>query len=189
MISQILDYWFINGNMKRWFKSGNIHDEEIKSQFWEILKKAENFELWNWVYTKDGYLAHIILLDQFSRHIYRNTPDAYKNDAYALFFMEYGLEKYLHLFSAIEKMFVLMPYQHTTNIYYQQKGCDLLHQLIQQEHNFNEKNILKNALKHQIGHLNVLQMFGRFPKRNLVLHRKSTLQEKKYIKNTQDLPY
>lgn len=189
MIRQILEYWFVNGNMNRWFRSGSLYDDEIKQRFGEILKKAEGFELWNWIHTKDGYLAHIILLDQFSRHIYRHTSDAYKNDAYVLYFMEWGLKKYLLEFSAIEKMFVLMPYQHSTNLRHQQTGCALLHQLIQQEHDPHEKNILKNALKHQIGHLKVLRMFGRFPKRNLALHRKTTLQERKYIKNAKSLPY
>ena len=54
-------------------------------------------------------------MDQFSRHIYRNNRKAYKNDPKVLLFMEMALDRYLNQFSAIEKMFVLMPYQHCEN--------------------------------------------------------------------------
>ena len=65
-------------------------------------------------------------MDQLSRYIYRDTPGAYKNDYKILLFMEMAYDKYIDNLSAIEKMFVLMPYQHSENIKYQIKSQYLL---------------------------------------------------------------
>ena len=77
---QILDYWFKYGNFKKWFTSGQLYDKEITEKFSFILKEAEKGNLLHWLKDSRSFLAHIILLDQFSRHIYRGKPDAYKND-------------------------------------------------------------------------------------------------------------
>ena len=103
--------------------------------------------------------------------------------------MEMALDQYLNELTAIEKMFVLMPYQHYEDIEYQIKGCNLLSSLIKLEDNPKEKNILKTALFHQKGHYNTLKVFGRFPKRNYILNRLSTEEEIDYMDNSEDLPY
>tara|TARA_B110000483_G_C18060373_1_gene490072 strand:+ start:285 stop:806 length:522 start_codon:yes stop_codon:yes gene_type:complete len=172
-----------------WFKSGTLHDAQITYHFKKTLKQAENFELLDWLNTKDGYVAYIVLLDQFSRHIYRNTPSAYKNDNHSLAAADFGLEKYLNELTANEKLFVLMPYQHTENIDYQKKGIGILADLIQNENKKNNRSVLQAALQHQIGHFNVLKRFGRFPKRNKILRWAPTIEEKTYIQKTPNLPY
>ena len=190
-IDKILDYWFGNGklNFDKWFKKGHIFDAEIKEKFSKILKEAEKGNLLEWLGTKKGYIAHIILMDQFSRHIYRGTPDAYKNDYKTLLFMEMALETYLDRLSAVEKMFVLMPYQHIEKLEYQIKGCEILTNLVKNEKNLKEKNILKTALFHQKGHYETLKKFGRFPKRNYILNRLSSEDEIDYMDNSEDKPY
>ncbi len=190
-IDKILDYWFANGklNFDKWFKNGHNYDKEIIEKFSDILKEAEKGNLLEWLGTKRGYIAHIILMDQFSRHIYRGSPDAYKNDYKTLLFMEMALDRYIDELSAVEKMFVLMPYQHYEKIEYQIKGCQILEQLIKKEKNPKEKNILKTALFHQKGHYKTLKQFGRFPKRNYILNRLSTEEEIDYMDNSEDKPY
>lgn len=190
-IFKILNYWFSSkhDNMKRWFHSGNKYDKEIKTKFHSILKKGENGKLEHWACSKNGYLAYIILMDQFTRHIYRGTSKAYKYDNKTVKFMEQYLDKYLDSYNSNEKMFILMPYQHSENIKNQIKGCQILNLLIEKENNIHEKKILQHALKHQIGHYEVIKKFGRFPKRNIFLNRESTTNEKNYIASSKNLPY
>ena len=189
-INQILGYWFRDDIKKFWFNKNSFRiDSEITKKFKFILIEAEKGNTVEWLMNKDSYLAHIILMDQFSRHIYRNTPDAYKNDNKALFFMEMGLDFHLDKFSAEEKMFVLMPYQHTTNLECQEIGIKILKKLIKDEKNSKEKNILKKALFHQIGHYRVIKKFNRFPKRNLILERIPTPEEVDYMDASENVPY
>tara|TARA_B100000925_G_C22007942_1_gene474620 strand:- start:1227 stop:1820 length:594 start_codon:yes stop_codon:yes gene_type:complete len=189
-IKEILEYFFYDiNNYQRWFINSHRYDKEIKARFYEILKEAEKGNLLHWLQSKDGYIAYIILMDQFSRHIYRNTKNAYKNDKAVLLFMEMALDHYLDKYSAIEKMFVLMPYQHCEKLECQKLGVSILSNLINNENDLKEKNILKLALHHQKGHFNVIKEFGRFPKRNHILGRVSTPEEIDYIDKTEDIPY
>jgi uncharacterized protein (DUF924 family) len=186
---KILDYWFKSNNFRKWFNSGQLYDKEIEEKFSFILKEAEKGNLLHWLKDSKSFLAHIILLDQFSRHIYRGKLDAYKNDAKVLKFMEMGIDLYIDSYNAIEKMFALMPYQHSENIEEQNKGIFILQECIKKEQVMSEKNTLKTALFHQKGHLKVLQQFGRFPKRNYLLGRLSNEKEVDYMDSSEKRPY
>ena len=188
-IRKILDYFFSDTNFKKWFIDSEKYDEEIKHKFYKILKEAEKGNLLHWITTKEGYLAYIMLLDQCSRHIYRHTKKAYKNDDSALLAMEMALDNHLHKYTAVEKMFILMPYQHCENLECQELGVSILTNLVNNENNPTEKNILKIALHHQKGHYKVIKNFDRFPKRNEILNRISTVEEIDYIDSTEYLPY
>jgi uncharacterized protein (DUF924 family) len=186
----ILKYWFSNGfDEKRWFQEGSKNDTIITRYFKKILKEAEKGNLLHWLEYDSSYLAYIILLDQFSRHIYRGTKNAYKNDTKALRFTEMGLDLHLDKFNAMEKMFVLMPYQHSEEFDDQKLGVKILTELVNKEKNIEEKNILKKALFHQKNHLNVIKKFKRFPKRNDDLGRESTEEEIDYMDENTKYPY
>ena len=190
-INEIIDYWFGEKgtlHFQKWFHSAGKYDEEIRKKFGKILKEAEKGNLLHWLQSKEGYLAHIVLMDQFSRHIYRDTAEAYKNDKKALLFMEMALSQYLDEFNSIEQMFVLMPYQHCEDIECQRLGLKILNNLVD---NYKGKDIsvLKTALYHQKGHLKVIEKFKRFPKRNELLKRLSTMEEIDYMDNSEKLPY
>jgi len=188
----ILKYWFSgnkNADFKKWFKSGEKYDIEITNKFSGVLKEAEKGNLLHWLGNRRSFLAHIILLDQFSRHIYRGTHEAYKNDSRILLFMEMAVDKYIDEYNASEKMFILLPYQHSEKLVEQKKGLGILNDLITKEEDMTQKNILKTALHHQKGHLNVIKKFGRFPKRNYLLGRLSTVEEIDYMDGSENVPY
>ena len=87
-------------------------------------------------------------------------------------------------------MFALMPLQHSENIKDQIKGVKILKTLIKYERDKKELDILNEALKHQEGHLKVIKMFGRFPKRNQYISgRETTIKEDEYIRISSHLPY
>ena len=114
----ILDYWF-EGNRfrKMWFSSKE--DEYIKTNYLHLLLQAQNNELDHWKDCIDSYVALIILLDQFTRNIYRNTKKRNMNDKFALeLTMEFLEKSYDESIPIAMKIFVLMPLRHTFNKYY-----------------------------------------------------------------------
>ena len=193
-IGKIIKYWFNNNyrkiNYDKWFKNGQLYDSEIKKKFKYILEIAEKGLLESWNDTKDGFLALIILLDQFSRHIYRNTSKAYQNDSLTIIYLDRYIYKYINKLKPIESLFALMPYQHSESICKQSIGIILIKYLLYREKTIYGINILNDALYHQQAHYDVIKQFGRFPKRNKFLNRISTNKEIEYIKSSnQNLPY
>ena len=74
IINSILDFWFNKKpNFELWFENGKKYDENIKKKFYKYLIEAEKGNLLHWLSYHKSYLAYIILMDQFSRHIYRNN--------------------------------------------------------------------------------------------------------------------
>ena len=190
-IPLINNYWFRGiPDYERWFRKSNKFDKEIKTMFYGILKVGEAGLIEHWGSTKDGFMAYIILLDQFSRQIYRNNRKSYKNDAQSMKFMRIHIMRYIDELSAIELMFALMPFQHSEKLNDQNDGIQVLKALIRCESNKSELDILREALKHQKGHYKVIKAFGRFPKRNKhIPSRITTLKEQEYIDSSPDVPY
>ena len=116
----VLDYWFPQEPTsipKFWFDKNPETDNYIKTNFTDLLTKAENHQLNHWKSDSKGHLALIILLDQFSRHIYRLDDNYTKNDIiayeYAREFILYNKDENLN---NLEKMMVLMPFRHHNSI-------------------------------------------------------------------------
>ena len=131
---QIIKFWFCKKpDYNKWFKSKKKYDKYIKNNFINTLKSAENGDLFHWIYQKDSFLALIILLDQFSRHIYRGTINAYKNDNMAINIVKLCINKYINKLDVYEKIFILLPFQHSENISDQYYGIKLLKNMILNE--------------------------------------------------------
>ena len=202
---EILDYWFSKGiyspDYDKWFMKSQDYDDEIKRKFGDLLKEAEKGKGFGWLHTKESYLAYIILLDQFSRHIYRGSGDSFKNDNGVMIFVELGWNIYSKQLKGYEFMFAFMPFMHTENKEYSRKGKDIFQQLKsncenrvrQLSTNITEKSVddlrnLQVEMKmyegmavHVQGHFETLHKFSRFPKRNKALGRESTEQEIQYM--------
>ena len=121
----ILAYWFPkNGSadFDKWFMKSSEYDDEIKEKFGDLLKEAENGGGFGWLTSKESFVAYIILTDQFSRHIYRGSGDAFKNDVSTMIFTKLGFDLYKHQLVGYEFMFAFMPYVHTESLKYQKKG-------------------------------------------------------------------
>lgn len=193
---EVLDYWFSKGvytpDYDKWFMKSQDYDEEIKEKFGDLLKQAEHGKGFGWLVSKDSYLAHIILMDQFSRHIYRGKGDSFKNDKGCLIFVELGWELYKEELKGYEFMFAFMPFMHTESLIYQKKGAEHFYNhkklyyhidnnLSVKNNNNLEWEMLKSMEPHMIGHKKTIEMFGRFPKRNMALGRENTKEEEEYL--------
>ena len=207
---EILDYWFSKGvytpDYDKWFMKSEDYDEEIREKFGDLLKDAEKGKGYGWLVSKDSYVAYIILMDQFSRHIYRGHGDSFKNDNGVMIFVELGFELYREQLKGYEFMFAFMPFMHTESILYQQKGRDFFDRqtamygethyakrpLSTKKTNYDkEYEMLQSMKPHVNGHFDVIRRFNRFPKRNKALKRETTDSEKYYLEQpeVQKRPY
>ena len=189
-LQKVLDYWFEKPNdYQKWFFSGKDLDGHITDVFGNLLDKT--------IQTKEPVIkltdkvAKIILLDQFSRHIYRGTANSFASDNISLVISKSLLQPSqlieFNKLPAIYKMFALMPLQHSENIDDKNTLLDWINS--QLDNVEADQNIYKSLIEHTNGHKQVLEKYGRYPKRNIALGRTSTLDELDYIKNNPNGAY
>lgn len=192
---EIIEFWLgdathspdaVEAQTERWYAGGDALDREIKSRFGDLLAAAEKGELDAWRGDADGELALVILLDQFSRNVYRGTADVWKNDPLALEITQECVASGRHLeLSLMERVFLYHAYHHAEDRQAQQACVDWYTQV------YNEaddvwKEVLKGFLDYAGGHAAIVQEYGRFPHRNETLGRASTPAEVDYLsKNKQ----
>jgi uncharacterized protein (DUF924 family) len=190
----ILSYWFgalnaeasSNDYYKIWFGKRDDIDLFIKSSFEEDLKQAVEGKLKDWEDTPRGTLALIILLDQFSRNIYRGTASTFAHDSSALELclrgIGRGFDQDLH---PVERLFFYMPLEHSEELEMQKKSVEhfsLLEKLFTSPPSLaSMTSIFKDYAEK---HLVIIERFGRFPHRNNILGRKSTPEEIEFLRQS-----
>lgn len=172
---KILDFWFGRGKTPRfrkfWFKKSAATDRMIKKRFGAAVEAAKTGKFDAWAQTPRGRLALIILLDQFSRNIYRNTANAFAADAKALRLAQEGVRRReARALHPIERIFLYMPFMHSEKKVHQKKSVELFTKLRMKENLWYAKE-----------HRRVVEMYGRFPHRNAALGRQSTKAELDYL--------
>ena len=139
------------------------------------MTRAKNDQLDDWCDTSQGRLALIIVLDQFSRNIYRDTPGAFEADAKALQLtvdgIRDGADKNLSL---EQRSFFYMPLRHAEDLAMQELGLMKTREL-------NDAGY--GTDKYALNHMELIERFGRFPHRNAVLGRRNTPEENEYLKD------
>ena len=187
-------YWFeIEPDARRifdsWMDTKHKLDNGVKPALYWLLKEAEKGNLLHWLATKDGYIAHTILLDQISRIYYRNTEKEFKNCYKCILFIEMGYDLYISKLNLLEKIAIFMPYLYIEDIDIQKNTSMLLKIFIEKENRSIDKNILKILQYNLLSRCRVLERFGRFPKRNYLLGRLSTEEEIDYIDSREGQEY
>lgn len=199
-VDNILKFWFgrieetivpSEQRAKIWFSDSEEVDQLILSEFSHVFEEVKTTPSAIWSSSARGKLAKIIVLDQFSRHINRNKPEAFENDKMALETCLQGIrQEEDHQLSLIERVFFYFPLLHSEQLVYQEQAIvafSLLSELA-----FDETKIIYDSfLKFANHHYTIIQRFGRFPQRNQVLGRTSTKDEIEYLeelnKEQQDL--
>lgn len=170
--SEILNFWFKETEPVCWFKKDPQFDEIIWLRFGPIHQAASRGECFRWRDTIDGRLAEIIILDQFSRNIFRNDARAFAYDNMALVLAQEAiLINQAQLLPPKMRAFVYMPLMHSESLVIHAEAIRL----------FSEPGLEEN-LAYEIKHHEILQRFGRYPHRNAVLGRKSTPEEIEFLK-------
>lgn len=191
-IERVLDFWFgacgADGAIdpakrKMWFGDGRKHDAEIREKFGALHERASRGELdREWCATPAGRLALIVVLDQFSRHVHRDTPAAYAQDPAAQHLALDGIRENVdrELIPA-QRCFFYLPLEHAEDIELQRlcvRCFDGLARTVAPEWRKEYESYLDYAQRHR----DIIDRFGRFPHRNAVLGRESTAAEKKFLK-------
>jgi uncharacterized protein (DUF924 family) len=182
----VLDFWFLpashshhNHYRHEWFRKDDGFDAEICARFGEHVEAALADELAEWNTTAEGTLAHILLLDQFPRHIFRNTAKAYAGDVQALAIsielVASGRDKNL---PPIRRWFAFLPFQHSESLIDQERSVALFAGLRREA----QQEIFDDAYDDALRHHAVFERFGRFPERNFNLGRRSTNEEIEALK-------
>jgi uncharacterized protein (DUF924 family) len=189
-INTILSYWF-SANPDRaalaedraalWWSKNSQVDEEIRARFESTVKLAEESKLNPWLAEPRGRLALIILTDQFSRNIYRDSPRAFGFDAQALEWTLDGIELGVdQLLRPIERLFFYLPLEHSERLEHQEQSVCMINQLVPTV-SAEEGEIFENYLNFAILHRDIVARFGRFPHRNGILGRPSTPEELEFL--------
>jgi uncharacterized protein (DUF924 family) len=169
--TEVLKFWFEDIEPKAWWSADPLFDEQIRIRFGSQLSKAAQGECYTWRISAKGRLAEIIVLDQFSRNVHRNTPMAFAQDPMALALAQEAVAKgVLNEFDPTERAFLLLPYMHSES--------KVIH--VQAEHLYREW-APENNYNFELRHKAIIDRFGRYPHRNSILGRNSTDEELEFL--------
>ena len=169
---RVLDFWFNHAGSENWFAKDDAFDAAIAEHFSEIHAQAARGELDHWAETSSGGLALVIVLDQFSRNLYRDKADAFAQDAKARAIARQLIETGIHYsLGDQERVFLFLPFEHSEDPRDQAYSVDLFGRL-------EDQSYLEWAIKHK----DIIDRFGRFPHRNAALGRDSTPEEEAFLK-------
>jgi uncharacterized protein (DUF924 family) len=167
----ILHFWFEELTEKQHFAKDAALDALMAQRFGGLLEGAARCELFSWRATPAGRLAEIIVLDQFSRNVWRDTARAFAQDALALCLaQELVLRGDDAQLPVAQRLFAYMPYMHSESVLVHQESLRLF-----------ALPGLEDNLRFEQRHLAILQRFGRYPHRNAILGRASTAQELAFL--------
>ncbi|OGT33525.1 MAG: hypothetical protein A3C44_01355 [Gammaproteobacteria bacterium RIFCSPHIGHO2_02_FULL_39_13] len=192
---EILKFWFgrveetivpTEHRARVWFSEDVEIDDEIKERFTTDLAAAIAGQMNIWETNPRGGLALIIMLDQFSRHVYRGSPKAFEQDGHALLICQKGMRKEAdHALSLIERVFYYFPLLHSEKIIHQEQSIRAYRTLADLA--FSETRVIFDSfLKFANHHYSIIHRFGRFPQRNVALNRESSKAEIAFLKEIEE---
>jgi uncharacterized protein (DUF924 family) len=170
----VLKFWFEEIDKSFWFKKDKNFDEQVRSHLAEVYAKVIAGETAHWRLSSEGQLAEIIVLDQFARNMFRDSPKAFAGDILALELAQDAVERGDDMALPIEqRAFLYMPFMHSEDKEVHAEAVKL----------FSQPGLEEN-LKFEILHKNIIDRFGRYPHRNEILGRESTPEEIEFLKTS-----
>lgn len=167
----VLHFWFGEATPEQHFGNDASFDAEIRARFGEAHQAAARGELATWRDTPEGRLAEIIVLDQFSRNLFRDDARAFATDGMALVLAQEAIRAGADRdMQAIRRAFLYMPFMHSES--------RAIH--VEAEHLFRQPG-LENNYAFELKHKAIIDRFGRYPHRNRVLDRASTPEELAFL--------
>jgi len=167
----IIQFWYTEIPTRNWFIKDLAFDTMLEERFGAIHRQAGAGELSSWRQNPLGQLAEIIVLDQFSRNLYRHQAKAFAYDGQALALAQTAIAMGTDLnLSDPQKSFIYMPFMHSESAAIHQQAVTLFNQLgLEESYNF------------ELKHKKIIDRFGRYPHRNEVLHRLSSPAELEFL--------
>jgi uncharacterized protein (DUF924 family) len=186
VVEAVLSFWFVEGSVPGlceyrpiWIASSPEFDAAIETRFSDTFERAAAEELDNLATTPEGALALIIILDQFPRNLFRNSPRAFATDAKARTLCHQavarGADKKL---TGIQRIFCYLPLQHSEEIEDQERSVELFGSL-------GDEKVFHFIQEAARRHLDIIERFDRFPHRNECLGRASTPAERAFLESAE----
>lgn len=171
MPEDVINFWFIEIEQAKWWQKDKTFDALINEKFLATHHAASKGELSHWRETAHGRLAEIIVLDQFSRNIFRDSPQSFAFDGLALCLAQHAISAGAdNELSAIERSFLYMPFMHSESAKIHQTAVNLY-----------QENGLTSNVEFELKHKAIIDRFNRYPHRNEILGRKSTEEEVAFL--------
>ena len=179
--AEVLEFWFgkaraLGSPRIEWFRKDPAFDKEIRTRFGALHERAARRELEAWRASPEPMLALVIVLDQFSRNLFREDPRAYAQDEHARLCANESLLRGDDLgLLPVQRQFLYMPFEHSEDLADQERGVELMRSLEEFEET---RGLTAWAEKHR----DIIRRYGRFPHRNGILGRESTPAELEFLK-------
>ncbi|QNJ99908.1 DUF924 family protein [Dyella telluris] len=179
--ADVLDFWFEPATEAHWFARSHAFDDAVRERFGATLEAARRGDLDAWANTPEGWLALLIVRDQFSRNVYRNDHRAWSTDAGTQAIALAGIARgYDQALSPLQRLFAYLPLEHAEDLALQQHCVSLFERLAAEQPEAARARF-KDFLDYARQHHDVIKRFGRFPHRNAVLGRADTPAEQAYL--------
>ncbi|RXA94596.1 MULTISPECIES: DUF924 family protein [Yersinia] len=168
---KILKFWFSEMDSALWFKKDENFDAHLRQHFGSIWQSASKGELAHWRQSIEGRLAEILILDQFSRNLFRDLPASFSCDGMALVLAQEAVNTGLAgQLSDTQRGFLYLPFMHSESALIHQQALALYTEL---------GNEIQ--LDYELRHKAIIDRFGRYPHRNLILGRVSSVEEQAFL--------
>ena len=168
----IINFWFEKTEPESWWKQDEAFDRDVRDRFLDVYQRAAKCELFEWRQDALGWLAEVIVLDQFPRNMFRDTPQAFSTDPMAVILVQEAVANQVDKeLTAIQKSFLYMPLMHSESSLIHETAMDLYSQ-----------PGLEYNLDFEKKHKAIIDRFGRYPHRNAILGRISTDEEVEFLK-------
>jgi len=172
-------FWFEEHTSADWFGGKPAFDKELEDAYGATVPLVARGDAWTWRTSPRGRLSEILVLDQFSRQLYRDDPRAFAQDGMALVLaQELVAAGHDQALPDSERMFAYMPFMHSESPVVHEQSIRLFTAL------GNE-----TFLDYAVRHFEIIKKFGRYPKRNALLGRTSTPEEEAYIAERADAAF
>jgi len=170
--ADVLQFWFEEAGPSRWWAKDPQFDALVADRFGALHGRAARCELWSWRAGADGRLAEIIVLDQFSRNIFRDRPAAFASDPLALALAQEAVAAAADReLSPPQRSFLYMPFMHSESLGIHQAAAGLFDRS-------GDDQLIEFEARHRV----IIERFGRYPHRNTVLGRESTQSEREFLR-------
>ena len=175
----VLDFWFILSSQKEKFSRNEEFDKKIRDNFFDDYQQAIKNKYDNWQNNAEECLALIVLLDQFSRNLFRNNLKAFAVDDKARQIAKNAIDKRYHEKLPIDQIiFIFLPFMHSEELNDQIYCSELIDTYLK------DHPMYREIKKFSKLHYDIINEFGRFPYRNKVLGRENTIKENEYLNLT-----
>lgn len=165
----VVDFW-CNAGPERWFAKNEAFDAAFIARFADAHQAAARSQLDHWAQDAEGTLALLVLLDQFPRNTWRNNPHMLATDGKALAVAKKAVEAgFDQQMEAELRPFFYLPFMHAEVLAEQERSVEL------------NAALDANTQRFAVLHRDIVARFGRFPHRNAMLGRTSTLEEQKFL--------